>query len=70
MESNRGVVVSLVHLGGLEDQLVVNVIKLFFFVTDKGDNRTARIRCICRKTTVLRCHRCLINTGVEKMNNI
>ena len=22
------------------------------------------------KTTVLSCHRCLINTGVEKMNNI
>jgi len=34
MESNRGVVVSLVHLRGLEDQLVINVIKLFFFVTE------------------------------------
>ncbi len=29
-------------------------------------NRTARIRHQCRKTTVLSCHRCLINTGVEK----
>jgi hypothetical protein len=29
-------------------------------------NRTARIRHRCRKTTVLSCHRCLINTGVKK----
>ncbi len=29
-------------------------------------NRTARIRQLCRKTTVLRCHRCLFNTGIEK----
>jgi hypothetical protein len=28
------------------------------------------IRHQCRKTTVLSRHRCLINTGVEKMNNI
>ncbi len=32
--------------------------------------RTARIRHQCQKTTVLSCHRCLINTDVEKMNNI
>jgi hypothetical protein len=31
-------------------------------------NRTAHIRRQCRKTTVLSCHRCLINSGVEKMN--
>ncbi len=29
-------------------------------------NRQARIRHQCRKTTVLSCHRCLINTVVEK----
>ncbi len=29
-------------------------------------NRTAKIRHQCRKTTVLSCHRCLINTGFEK----
>ncbi len=29
-------------------------------------NRTAHIRHQCRKTTVLNCHRFLINTGVEK----
>ncbi len=29
-------------------------------------NRTASIRHRCRKTTVLRCHRRLISTGVEK----
>ncbi len=34
------------------------------------DNGTSHIRHQCRKTTVLSCHRCLINTGVEKMNNI
>jgi len=33
-------------------------------------NRTELVRHHCRKTTVLSCHRCLINTGVEKMNNI
>jgi hypothetical protein len=33
-------------------------------------NRTARIRHQCRKTIVLSCHRCLINTGIEKMSNI
>ncbi len=32
--------------------------------------RTACIRHQCRKTTVKSCHRCLINTGVEKMNSI
>ncbi len=31
---------------------------------------TAHIPHQCRKTTVLSCHRCLIKTGVEKMNNI
>jgi len=29
-------------------------------------NGTVHIRHQCRKTTVLSCHRCLINTGVEK----
>jgi hypothetical protein len=29
-------------------------------------NKTAHIRHQCRKTAVLSCHRCLINTGVEK----
>ncbi len=34
------------------------------------DNRTVHIRHLCRKTAALSCHRCLINTGVEKMNYI
>jgi len=34
------------------------------------DDRRARIRHQCTKTTALSCHRCLINTGVEKMNII
>ncbi len=33
-------------------------------------NRRALIRHQCRKTTVLSCHRCLINTCIEKMNSI
>ncbi len=31
-------------------------------------NRTARISYQCRKTNVISCHRCLINTGVEEKN--
>ena len=38
--------------------------------TLKQGNRAAHIRHQCRKTTVLSCHRCLINTGVKKMNYI
>jgi len=33
-------------------------------------NRTVHIRHQFRKTTVLSCHRCLINTGAERVNNI
>jgi hypothetical protein len=33
-------------------------------------NRTVHIEHQCRKTTVLSCHRCLMMTGVEKMNSI
>ncbi len=33
-------------------------------------NKRACIRHQCRKAAVLSCHRCLINTGVEKMNDI
>jgi hypothetical protein len=33
-------------------------------------HRIACIRHQCRKAAVLSCHGCLINTGVEKMNNI
>ncbi len=33
-------------------------------------NRRAYIRHLCIKTSVLSCHRCLNDTGVEKMNNI
>ncbi len=32
------------------------------------DNRTSLIIHPCRKTAVLSCHRCLINTGVKKCN--
>jgi hypothetical protein len=34
------------------------------------DNRTACIGHQCRKMAVLSCHRYIINTGVEDMNNI
>ncbi len=33
------------------------------------NNGIVHIRHQCRKTTVLRFHRCLIKTGVEKLNN-
>ena len=33
-------------------------------------NGTVHIRHLCRKTAVLSCHRCLINTGVENVNYI
>jgi hypothetical protein len=33
-------------------------------------NGTVHNRHQCRETTVLGCHRCLINTGVENINNI
>jgi len=35
-----------------------------------AENETAHNRHLCRKTAVLNCHRCLISTGVEKMNKI
>ncbi len=34
--------------------------------TKSSSNITAHIRHLCRKTMVLSCHRCLIDTGVEK----
>ena len=33
-------------------------------------NSTAHVGHQCWKTTILSCHRCLFNTGVEKINNI
>jgi len=33
-------------------------------------NRTAHIRHLSKKTSILSCHRFLIKTGVEKMNYI
>jgi hypothetical protein len=40
------------------------------FLNDLSRNKTARIIHQFRKTTVLSCHRCLINPGIEEMNNI
>jgi hypothetical protein len=39
---------------------------ILFIECHSTPNRTASIRYQCRKTTVLRCHRCLINTRHEK----
>jgi hypothetical protein len=42
-------------------------------ITDKKSFYNDRRACIihqCRKTTVISCHRCLINTGIEKMTYI
>ncbi len=51
-----------------------NVHKNIFFATETNlnstQNKTARIRCKCRKTTALSCHRHFINTGVEEMSDV
>jgi len=44
--------------------------QIIFADFDDRQNRTEHIRHQCRKTTVLSCHRHLINTTVEKMNYI
>ncbi len=38
----------------------------------KGEekNETSHIRHLCKKKTILRCHRCLIFRDVENVNNI
>ncbi len=43
---------------------------IFVLHKDVVFNRRAHIRHQHRKTTGFSCHRCLINTGVEKMNKI
>ncbi len=50
-------------------------LKLFenALLPSKYDNlldKATNIRHLCRKTTVLSCHRCQINTSAEKMNHI
>jgi hypothetical protein len=42
----------------------------FYFAYVMSYNRTACISQQCKKTTAFICHRCLINTVVEKANNI
>jgi hypothetical protein len=56
------------HWAGIkENALTINII----IVPDFKKWTTGKhIRHQCRKTTVLCCHRCLINPRVEKMNNI
>ncbi len=49
--------------------VVLTNFKNFFFSAD-FTLMLHSIRHQRRKTTVLSCHRCLIYTGVEKMNNI
>jgi hypothetical protein len=45
-------------------------IKITCFTLNQLINRTVCSRHQCAKTTVLNSHRCLIDAGVEKMNNI
>ncbi len=54
---------------GLSIFIIFIILSLKMQRRNATQNRTANVRCPCRKTTVLCCHRCLINTGVEKMNN-
>jgi hypothetical protein len=35
-----------------------------------NNNRTTNIRHLYKKTTVLSCHRCLINTGIKKRTTL
>jgi hypothetical protein len=62
------------HLSGIKPFEMLsneNKAKGFKFWTGMANfNRTACIRHLCRKTIVLSYHRCLINIGAEKMNNI
>jgi hypothetical protein len=62
------------HLQNLVPKIILSIVKLkllspkthihcFCFIPA---NREVHIRHQCRKTTVLSCHRCIINTGVEK----
>jgi len=51
-------------------QILSQTTRLFITHFQLVPNRTAHIRYQCSKTTVLSYHRCLINTGVEKMSNI
>ncbi len=50
--------------------LLNNVLSSIQMLQISTNNRTACFRHKGRKTTVLSCHRCLLNTGVEKMNYI
>ncbi len=61
-----------INLDNNYERGAVNMTKYFKikFYIKKMFNRTAHIRHLCRKTTVLSYHRCLIKTGVEKMSNI
>jgi hypothetical protein len=40
-----------------------------FFCRKYNCYKTKHFKHLCRKTVVLSCHRCLINTGVEQINN-
>ena len=50
-------------------KMAVDVIQTTIAKSVKN-SKTAHIRHQCKKTAVLSYHRCLINTGFEKMNNI
>ena len=47
---------------------LIKIKKIYFTGKGTSQNRTTRIRHQCMETTVLSFHRCLINTGVKKMN--
>jgi hypothetical protein len=52
----------------IEKQPLLLIIKGFIQINEKEQH--ACIRHQCRKTTVLSCRKCLINSGVDKMNYI
>ncbi len=66
MTPSKAFVVEQEHAG-----YIVNVFRFWIALVEALERyRTAHIRHHCRKTTFLGCHRCPINTGVERMNYI
>ncbi len=59
---NGKIVINFCH------QLATNV--WLFFNSFGADNGTAHIRHLCKKLTILSCHRCLIFSNVDCINSI
>jgi hypothetical protein len=63
-------IIFIMHSQKICNKLYLNSLNLLKDITIQIVDRESRIRHQCRKTTHISCHRCLINTGAEKMSNI